>query len=189
MRKWVAATAVLVLLAAFSAGMVPWLDAIAGAFKPPDFAQDIAAARILADRGDQYTTNFAAIHAQVLGAAPGEGYPYLPHPPFTILLTWPFSRLTFSAAALWWFAASLACSFVLAIVLGGFAFSDRDFRLPRLPEALLFFGALLVWPPVLYNLERDSSRFSSRRSLRWRGSGFPGAIVASRASTSASRQH
>src|SRR5262245_8136707 len=54
MRNWVAATAVLVLLVAASAGIIPWRDAVGGAFRPPDFAQDIAAARILAGKGDPY---------------------------------------------------------------------------------------------------------------------------------------
>jgi hypothetical protein len=154
MRKWVAATAVLMLLAAFSAGIVPWLDAIGGAFKPPDFAQDIAAARVLAVHGDPYAADFAVLHGEVLGAAPGVGYPYLPHPPFAIVLSWPFAGLTFGVAALCWFAGSLACAFVLAIVLSGFAFNEKDFGLPRLSQALAAFGALLMWPPVLYNLEK-----------------------------------
>jgi hypothetical protein len=154
MRTWVTVTGALVLLAAFSAGVVPWRDAIGGAFMPPDFAQDIAAARVLADGADPYAADFAAIHAQVLGVGPRDGYPYLPHPPFAILLGWPLARLAFSAAALCWFAASLACCFVLAILLGGFARNQSDFRLPRLPDAILGFGALLMWPPVLYNLEK-----------------------------------
>lgn len=154
MRNWVAGTAVLVLLAASSAGIIPWRDAIGGAFRPPDFAQDIAAARILAVNGDPYADDFAAVHAQVLGIASTDGYPYLPHPPLVVVLSWPFARMTFGAAALCWFAGSLACAFVLAIVLSGIARSRTGFRLPPLPEALLCFGALLMWPPVLYNLEK-----------------------------------
>ena len=154
MRTWVAGAAVLMLLVASSAGIVPWRDAIAGAFSPPDFAQDIAAGRILAANGDPYAANFAATHAQVLGIPSTDGYPYLPHPPLVIALSWPFAGMTFGAAALSWFAGSLACAFVLAIVLSGFARSQTGFSLPRLPEALLCFGGLLVWPPVLYNLEK-----------------------------------
>ena len=154
MRKWVAGTAASVLLVALSAGIVPWRDAIGGAFRPPDFAQDIAAARVLASGDDPYARNFAAIHAEILGIPPSDGYPYLPHPPFAIFLSWPFANLTFGAAALCWFAGSLACCFVLAIVLSGLARNETNFGLPRLPEALLFFAALLVWPPVLYNFEK-----------------------------------
>jgi len=154
MRKWVAGTAALVLLVASSAGVAPWRDAIVGAFRPPDFAQDIAAARILAANGDPYAANFAAIHAQVLGIPATEGYPYLPHPPLVLVLSWPFARVTFEAAALCWFAGSLACLFVLAIVLSGLARSRTSFSLPPLPATLLCFAGLLVWPPVLYNLEK-----------------------------------
>jgi hypothetical protein len=134
--------------------IVPWRDAIGGAFRPPDFAQDIAAARILAANADPYAANFAAVHAQVLGIPSTDGYPYLPHPPLVIVLSWPFAGVTFGVAALCWFAGSLACAFVLAIVLSGFARRQTSFGLPRLSDALLCFGGLLVWPPVLYNLEK-----------------------------------
>lgn len=154
MRNWVAATAALVLLIASSAGTIPWRDAVGGAFRPPDFAQDIAAARILDGNGDPYAANFAATHAQVLGIAPTDGYPYLPHPPLVIAISWPFAQVTFGAAALCWFAASLACAFVLAIVLSGLARNQTGFHLPQLRDALLCFAGLLLWPPVLYNLEK-----------------------------------
>jgi hypothetical protein len=154
MRNWAAAAAVLVLLVGSSAGIVPWRDAIGGAFRPPDFAQDIAAARILAGNGDPYAANFAAVHAQVLEIPSSDGYPYLPHPPLVIVLSWPFARVPFGVAARCWFAGSLACAFVLAIVLSGLARSVTSFRLPPLREALLCFVGLLVWPPVLYNLEK-----------------------------------
>jgi Glycosyltransferase family 87 len=154
MRNWVAATTVLVLLVASSAGIIPWRDAVGGAFRPPDFAQDIAAARILDGNGDPYAANFAATHAQVLGIASTDGYPYLPHPPLVIALSWPFARVTFGVAALCWFAAALACAFVLAIVLSGLARNQTSFHLPQLGDALLCFAALMVWPPVLYNLEK-----------------------------------
>lgn len=154
MRNWVGGTAALVLLVGSSAGIVPWRDALGGAFRPPDFAQDIAAARILAAHADPYAANFTAIHADVLGIASTDGYPYLPHPPLVIVLSWPFAAVTFRVAALCWFAGSLACTFVLAIVLSGFARRQTRFGLPRLPDALLGFGLLLMWPPVLYNLEK-----------------------------------
>ena len=154
MRNWVVGTGLLVLLVASSAGIIPWRDAVGGAFRPPDFAQDIAAGRILDSNGDPYAANFAAIHAQVLGIAFADGYPYLPHPPLVVVLSWPFARMMFGTAALCWFAGSLACAFVLAIVLSGLARSRTGFSLPPLPEALLCFGALLLWPPVLYNLEK-----------------------------------
>src|SRR5205809_7977506 len=100
MKQWVAATATLTLLVAVSAGIVPWRDALGGAFRPPDFAQDIAAARILDSGGDPYAANFAAVHADVLGIPSVEGYPYLPHPPFVIVLSWPLAHVTFGIAAL-----------------------------------------------------------------------------------------
>ena len=154
MRNWVAATTVLVMLVASSAGIIPWRDALGGAFRPPDFAQDIAAARILTVGGDPYAANFAAVHAQVLGIPSTDGYPYLPHPPLVVVLSSPLARVTFGVAALAWFAGSLACTFVLAVILSGLAGSQTSFSLPRLRDALLWFGGLLVWPPVLYNLEK-----------------------------------
>jgi len=154
MKKWVAATATLTLLVAVSAGIVPWRDALGGAFRPPDFAQDIAAARILDRGGDPYATNFAAVHADVLGIPAIDGYPYLPHPPFVIVLSWPLAHVTFGVAALCWFAGSLACAFALAIVLSGLACNRTNFSLPRSSHALLCFGGLMLWPPVLYNLEK-----------------------------------
>ena len=154
MRNWVAATATLTLLVAMSAGIIPWRDAFVGALRPPDFAQDIAAARILDSGGDPYAANFAAIHADVLGIPSTDGYPYLPHPPFVIALSWLFARVTFDVAALCWFAGSLACAFALAIVLSGLACNGAGFNLPQTPQALLCFCGLMLWPPVLYNLEK-----------------------------------
>src|SRR6476659_4250848 len=104
MKKWVAATATLTLLVAMSAGIAPWRDALGGAFRPPDFAQDIAAARILASGGDPYAANCAAVHADVLGVPAVDGYPSFPHPSFVIVLSWPLARVTVGVAALLWFA-------------------------------------------------------------------------------------
>lgn len=154
MSNWVAGTALLVLLVASSDGFVPWRDAIGGAFRPPDFAQDVAAARILAVNGDPYARNFAAVHAEVLGIPSSEGYPYLPHPPLVVVLSWPFASVAFRMAALCWFASSVACVFVLALILSGLARSQTTFNLPPLPDSFLCFAALLVWPPMLYNLEK-----------------------------------
>jgi alpha-1,2-mannosyltransferase len=154
MKHWVAATGALTLLVAISAGIDPWRDALGGAFRPPDFAQDVAAARILDNGGDPYAANFAAVHADVLGIPSTDGYPYLPHPPFVIVLSWPFARVTFGVAALCWFAGSLACAFALAVVLSGIACNRANFTLPRSPQALIWFGGLMLWPPVLYSLEK-----------------------------------
>jgi hypothetical protein len=154
MRRWIGATALLTCLVACSAGTAPWVAAVGGAFRPPDFAQDVAAAQVLASGSDPYVGDIARRHADVLGLRAADGYPYLPHPPFAILLTTPFAQLSFKGAARSWFAASLALCFVLAIVLAHLSRRGNDRELPKLRHALIGFAALLMWPPVLYNLEK-----------------------------------
>lgn len=154
MRGWVGATALFTLLIACSAGTTPWRAAVAGAFRPPDFAQDIAAARAFADGHDPYVGDIAARHAAVLGIDAREGYPYLPHPPFAILLATPLAHLPFTAAARYWFAACLALCFVLAATIAALFTVNTVGGLPKPRYALAAFIALLAWPPVLYNLEK-----------------------------------
>jgi len=129
-RGWISATTLLTFLVTCSAGTVPWRAAVAGAFRPPDFAQDIAAARSFAAGEDPYVGNVAARHSAVLGVDASEGYAYLPHPPFAILLATPLAHIPFTAAARYWFAGSLAFCFVLAIILAGLLRPRNDDALP-----------------------------------------------------------
>jgi Glycosyltransferase family 87 len=169
-RGWIGATALLTFLVACSAGTVPWLAATAGAFRPPDFAQDVAGARAFANGEDPYGGNVAARHAAVLGVNASEGYAYLPHPPFAILLATSLSHFSFTAAARYWFAASVALCFVLAAILAGLLTSDTGRRLPKPWHTLIAFIALLLWPPVLYNLEKGqfSILLAVLMAIAWR---------------------
>src|SRR5262245_61941449 len=102
-RRWLVSTALLALCASWSSGASPWLQAAAGAFHPPDLAQDIAAGQAIAAGLDPYGANFPAWHARVMDVPSDQGYPYLPHPPFALLLTLPFAFQSLESAALAWF--------------------------------------------------------------------------------------
>src|SRR5215468_8279447 len=117
MSRWFIATGLLTLCVACSSGWTPWADAVRGAFHPPDFAQDIAAGQVIATGLDPYEVNFAPWHARVMGVPAAQGYPYIPHPPFALLLTLPFAYQSFPAAASAWFAISVALLGILAVLL------------------------------------------------------------------------
>ena len=154
-RGWFIATALLTLCVSCSSGGTPWLHAVAGAFHPPDLAQDVAAGQAIIAGFDPYAVNFAAWHARVMGVPPEQGYPYLPHPPFALLVTLPFAYASFISAAAVWFAISIALlgalAFLLAEIAADAVGADRR---PTTSTVLTFFGLLLAWPPVLYNLEK-----------------------------------
>jgi hypothetical protein len=110
---------------------------------------------VFASGADPYVGDIARRHADVLGALASDGYPYLPHPPFAILLTSSFAQLSFDVAARYWFAASIALCFVLGIVLARVSIRPDAVRAgPKPRDACVGFAALLMWPPVLYNLEK-----------------------------------
>jgi hypothetical protein len=156
LRPWLAAAVFGTLLAAFSSGALPWVNALAGAFAPPDLAQDIAAGEIFVAGDNPYSADFAARHARVMGTAPQSGYPYFPHPPFVILLSVPFTFVGFVSAALLWFVISLGLVFFLARSLVQI-WASGDLEGNAKPSARLVWTAfigLLLWPPVLYNLEK-----------------------------------
>ena len=113
-RGWFIATALLTLCVSCSSGGIPWLHAVAGAFHPPDLAQDVAAGQAIVAGFDPYAVNFAAWHARVMGVPPEQGYPHLPHPPFALLVTLPFAYASFISAATVWFAISIALLGALA---------------------------------------------------------------------------
>ena len=170
-RGWFIATALLTLCVSCSSGGTPWLHAVAGAFHPPDLAQDVAAGQAIVAGFDPYAVDFAAWHARVMGVPPEQGYPYLPHPPFALLLTLPFAYASFISAAAVWFAISIALLGALALLLAEIAADavGAD-RRPTTDTVLTFFGLLLAWPPVLYNLEKGqfSILLAVLMALAWR---------------------
>ena len=114
MRQWLVVTAIVTLAVALSSGGESYLNALSGAFRPSDFASNIAAARALAAGTNPYDADFAALHAAVLDIPVSEGRPYFPHPPLGTLLLRPWAPLSFRAAALAWFSISLGLLFILA---------------------------------------------------------------------------
>jgi hypothetical protein len=141
---------------ALSSGAKPWIDAASGAFHPPDIAQDVAAAHLFADRISPYGPVIREMHSHVTGLPLSATYPYFPHPPFSLLVSLYSAYVSFQTAALAWFAFSLALVFMLAALLAeNVSDADRsgETNLPGRWVAA-FFVLLLLWPPVLYNLEK-----------------------------------
>jgi hypothetical protein len=169
LRTWLIATAAATLIVVLSAGARPWVGAVAGAFAPPDFAQDVAAAQLAIEGLNPYTADFASRHAQVMGTSGAGGYPFFPHPPFAIVLSWPFGFLTLSSAAMVWFAVSLALLACLALLLAEIA-TGQDLNVAPSSIAVGMFLVLLFWPPVLYNLEKGqfSILLTVLFALAWR---------------------
>jgi hypothetical protein len=174
MRRWLVVTAIVTLAAALSSGGEPYFNALIGAFRPSDFASNIAAARELAAGRNPYEADFAALQAAVLGVPVSEGRPYFPHPPLAALLLRPWAPLSFRAAALAWFSISLGLLFMLAVVLsevvlpGGIERTSRSG--PSGSIVVAIFAGLLVWPPTLYNLEKGqwSILLALLVALAWR---------------------
>lgn len=167
------AAAALAGAVALSSGATPWLQALIGAFSPPDFAQDLAAARIVLAGQNPYQIGIAEEHARIMGGPPEVGYPFFPHPPLVVGVSALFAHLGLRQAALIWFAVSLALLFVLAalvaeIVAGGPVAGRKAGSSYR--TVLLVFVALLAWPPVLYNLEKGqwSILVALLLALSWR---------------------
>lgn len=170
MRRWVAVTVALALAAALSSGSRPFFAALSGAFAPSDFASNVAAARELAAGRQPYRPDFASLHAAVLGIPAAEGRPYFPHPPLAAMAIRPLASLSFHSAAAVWFAVSLGLLFVLAVLLA----ESVSRTSPTVPfrMAAIFYAALLLWPPVLYNLEKGqwSILLAVVIALVWRAS-------------------
>jgi hypothetical protein len=154
---WMMSAAAVTIVVALSAGAMPWRQAAAGAFRPPDLAQDIAAAQMFASGADPYEVGVQSVQAQMLGIPVEAGYPYFPHPPLAVILTWPIADLPFSSAAMIWFAGSLALLFALAVLLAEIV-SGKNLGGksggPKTSTTMSIFLLLLAWPPVLYNLEK-----------------------------------
>lgn len=127
-----------------------------GAFVPPDIAQDVAAARLFANKANPYGPAIREMHARVVPLPVNETFPYFPHPPFSLLVGWPFAYVSFQAAAMMWFSFSLALLFLLAALLAE-SLADSNSNAPegpRMRSVVILFVLLLAWPPVLYNLEK-----------------------------------
>lgn len=153
MRRWVFAAAGLVGLVILLSGSNPWRFTVQGLVAPPDFAQDVAAARLFASKRNPYQEGIAHTHAELLNVSEDQGYRHFPHPPLLFLLMLPVAHFTLRHAAELWFGLSLALLFVLAAILAGTASrTSHGSDGPRPATVLAFYAVLLVWPPVLYNL-------------------------------------
>lgn len=154
---WVAAAITATVITAASAGVQPWLHAMSGAFRPPDFSQDLAAAELLSNGVLPYSEAFRGAHARIYGTEARHAYPHLPHPPFAVAMVLPLTGMSLSTAAGLWFVISIALLLVLAILLAetwtGCRLSQGDTG-PPVSVALTVFSLLLLWPPVLYHLEK-----------------------------------
>jgi hypothetical protein len=139
-----------------SAGFFPFSHAFREVLRPNDFTPDyvtaVAWTRLgQAGRGwpqvlDRATAND---YAQSLGARPVRLLgPYYVHPPPALLPVLPLAALPYRAATAAWLALSLGLVGALAWLLAPVA---AEAGLPLGP--LLLFPLLVLWPPVLTNLE------------------------------------
>ncbi|MET0214640.1 MAG: hypothetical protein ABW292_16630, partial [Vicinamibacterales bacterium] len=117
MRRWAAIAAGLVLLAILLSGDTPWRYTLFGLVSPPDFAQDLAAARVFASNQNPYEVGIARAHAELMKVSADKGYLYFPHPPLLFLVLLPMAGFTLAQAAAIWFGVSLGLLFLLAALL------------------------------------------------------------------------
>ena len=117
MRRWAAIAAGLVLVAILLSGDTPWRYTLFGLVSPPDFAQDLAAARVFASNQNPYEVGIARAHAELMKVSEDEGYLYFPHPPLLFLVLLPMAGFTLAQAAAIWFGVSLGLLFLLAALL------------------------------------------------------------------------
>ena len=148
---WLLAGLLGMLAVAMSSGFKPWAAATVGAVIPADLAADVAAARLVAQGISPYGPVIRPAHAAITGLPLSATLPYFPHPPFSLVVSFPLAFLSFHEASLLWFALTLALVFALAVLLhtvGGQGGARGGLRVWQL------WLLLLVWPPVLYNLEK-----------------------------------
>jgi hypothetical protein len=155
-RPWILAGFIGALIVAASSGATPWIDAARGAFNPPDIPQDIAAAHLFAHGTSPYGPVIRQMHSRITGLPLAQTYPYFPHPPFSLIVSLFSAYVPVRTAALIWFALSLALVFLLAALLAESATDQSAGEAGPVSQrrVLGFFGLLLLWPPVLYNLEK-----------------------------------
>lgn len=155
-RPWILAGLIGAIMVASSSGTRPWIDAASGAFNPPDIPQDVAAAHLFAHRTSPYGPAIRQIHSELTGLPISQTYPYFPHPPFSLIVSLFSAYVSLRNAALIWFAVSLALVFLLAALLAEYATRPENGEAAPVSQAVVLglFGFLILWPPVLYNLEK-----------------------------------
>jgi hypothetical protein len=151
--KWILRWLAVAFCVALTSGIRPWVDAASGAFIPADISQDAAAARLFARSVSPYGPVIRDEHSRMLGVAVNDTFPYFPHPPFSLIVSWPLGYVPFRTGAAMWFASTLAILLVLAALLSEVSRGERLDK-ARLAAPGRFFLLLLLWPPVLYNLEK-----------------------------------
>jgi hypothetical protein len=149
--RWVVAGLLGMLTAALTSGPQPWFDALGGAFIPADIAQDSAAVRLFIRGISPYGPAIREAHAALLGVPVDGTFPHFPHPPFSLIVSLPLAFGPFEVSAILWFAFSLATVFLLAVLLESALRREGE---PRVLATWQLAGLLLLWPPVLYNLEK-----------------------------------
>lgn len=171
--RWLWFGAAGTLCVVLSSGWLPWWDALSGAFVPADIAQDAAAARLFVDRINPYGPVIREAHAKLLDVPLDGTFPHFPHPPFSLIVVLPLAFGSFAAAAALWFAFSLGLLGLLAALLTRAALSPND--TPHSPRAVLVaLVVLLLWPPVLYNLEKGqwSILLAVLLAFAWRSASY-----------------
>ena len=162
MQSWLRVAMLGLLCVALSSGLRPWIEAVKGAFMPADIAQDIAAAKMFVEGVNPYGPAIRERHAPLIGLPLAATFPHFPHPPFSLIVSLPLAFTTFPAGAALWFGFTLALVFLLAVLLE--ASSARTIGWWR------FMLLLLIWPPVLYNIEKGqwSVLLAVLLALAWR---------------------
>jgi hypothetical protein len=165
---WVRAALLGMLCIALSAGLEPWTDAISGAFVAADIAQDAAAAQLFSDRVNPYGPAIRRPNADLTGLPLSATFPHFPHPPFSLIISFPLAFASWRVAAALWFGFTIALLVLLAVLL------DEATSSPAGIGSIgwrRLFVLLLAWPPVLYNLEKGqwSVLLAVLLALAWRG--------------------
>src|SRR6185437_13636993 len=183
---------VLTVAAWLSAGATPFVRAALSAPAPNDFTPDYvaahawlhggpggpgAAAVLDGAAGNVYGTSIGAPPVYLLDA-------YYVHPPTAFLMLMPLVPLGYRGAALGWLLLTIAATGALAALL--LAAAGRG---GRGPQAGVIFPLLLLWPPLLSNIQLGQSSiflavliaagYAAWASGRQRSSGgwFGGAIA------------
>ena len=155
--------------AAASAGRLPDLLAEAGARLPADFGRDFVAASVRLANGRAYDSapDLARQQHALLGlTGGGVAGPFYAHTPAAAIVVIPLVPVGFRMATLVWLVLTLGLAAVLAGVLAGvLAESPRD----RAAVTAVAFPLVLLWPPVLYNIEKGqwSLMFAALMALAW----------------------
>jgi hypothetical protein len=155
------------LCVASSSGFKPWAAATAGAFLPADLAADVAAAHLFVQRVSPYGPDIRPAHVAITGLPLAATLPYFPHPPFSLVMSFPLAFLTFQQASLLWFAVTIMLLFALAVILHTAGGDGGNVGVVRVWQLMLL---LLAWPPVLYNLEKGqwSVMLAALLAFAWR---------------------